>query len=403
MRFPSKLTVLSVLVLFLVESSGVAAAGPFQWNVQVVDFAGYTGLYNSIAVDAQGLPHIAYREFLPLEFLRYAHWDGTAWVTSTVDEGPGAGQRASIAVDSQGRPHIAYRFLLEQRTDQVRYARWNGSAWQIFVVESFTGLSIQSTSIVMDGNDLPHIAYMHIGQVINPRDPTPLTVVKVKYARPTGLGTWGITLIESRERVSGALYPISLALDNLTRPHLAYPLYTLRFDGEVSYQIDHQYSRTESGLWKRSTIESYTWDIPSTAIAMTLDAGGTPNVAYRSGDLIRHGLLTEFQVNGTMVTSTWKTTNIDRIVAPSADVNIFVGPSGRVHVLYTDFLARSFVLRYAARLDHRWQRRIVDSIDATPNAVGILVDASLAVAPGDVPHVSYYDPVNVDLKYATPA
>lgn len=393
-----------MLVLFLVESPGLAAAGPLQWNVQVVDFAGYTGLYNSIAVDAQGLPHIAYREFLPLEFLRYAHWDGTSWVTSTVDEGPGAGQRASIAVDSQGRPHIAYRFFLEQRTDQVRYARWNGSAWQIFIVESFTGLSIQSMSIVMDGNDMPHIAYIHIGQVINPRDPLPLTVAKVKYARPTGPSTWGITLIESREHVPGALYPISLALDTLTRPHLAYPLYTLMFDGEISYEIDYRYSRTESGLWRRSTIESYSWDIPSTAIAMALDTGGTPNVAYRSRDVIRHGLLTGFQVNGTVVTSTWKTTNIDRIVAPSADVNIAIGDSGRVHVFYTDFSVRNFVLRYAVRLEHRWQRKIVDSIDAaSQNAVGILVDASLAVAPGDVPHVSYYDPVNVDLKYATPA
>lgn len=321
---------------------------------------------------------------------------------STVDEGPGAGQRTSIAVDSQGRPHIAYRFFLEQRTDQVRYARWNGSEWQISIVESFPGLSIQTTSIFLDANDLPHIAYIHIGLQVGRLDPSPFLVNNVKYARPTGPGTWVISLIESRQHVSGAVFSISVYLDAQGRPHLAYPLYTLMFDGTISYRIDHRYTRNENGIWRRSTIDSYNWDIPSSSIAMVLDGTGTAVVAYRVGNFVRHGRLIAFHVNGTSVTSTWQTSNIDRVAAPTIDLNLALDSSGASHVFYTDFAARSFVLRYALKLEHHWQRKIVDSISTTREVIGIAVDASLAVMPGTIPQVSYYDPVNVDLKYATP-
>ena len=375
-----------------------------QWNVQVVDSGGYTGLYNSIAVDGQGLPHIAYREVIPEERLRYAHWDGTKWALSTVDEGPSAGQRASIAVDSKGRPHISYRLLKDQVTDQVRYARWNGSAWQIFIVESFPGVSIQTTSIVLDGNDLPHIAYIHIGQVFRRIDPLPLFVDKVKYARPTGPSTWQINQLESREHVPGAVFSISLSLDSQGRPHLAYPLYVFPLSAQAPYKIDLRYSRVENGIWRRSTIESYDWDIPSTSIAMTLDHNGTAIVVYRTGNSIRQGTLVGFQVNGTSAKSTWETVNIDRVAPPTVDVNVAMDSSGRVHVFYSDFAQKSFVLKYAVRLEHHWQKRTVDSIVAgNQNAIVVALDASLAVMPGGTPQVSYYDPVGVDLKYATAA
>ncbi len=392
-------TLVPVIFLLTVVASPVFAERPSSWQVEVVDSEGYTGLYNSIAVDRQGYAHIAYRQVLPEEILKYAHWNGTGWTRSNVDTGPGAGQWSSIAVDSQNRPHIAYRMLEDQRLDQLRYARWNGTGWEVFMLESNVGTLIQATSITIDDHDLAHIAYIQIGPTIGPRYP-PLIVAKVKYAHPLNPRAWTIGLVESREWVPGSIFSLSLSLDGQGRPHLAYPMYTLVVDNSIFFRVDLRYTRLVNNIWARSTVESYDWDAPCSAIAMAIGNNGTVNVAYRSESFIRSAKLLSFEHNSSGVFATWDRSLVGRVFAPITDLSIGSESEGRLHLFYGDFLASKFTLWHAVWLDHRWARTMVDAIPTVPEAIGLPVDAGLAVQPGASPQVSYYDPVNVDLKYA---
>ena len=55
----------------------------------------------SLALDANGRPHIAYGE----GFLYYAWHDGSQWQIETVDSAGSVGEYTSLALDAAGRPH----------------------------------------------------------------------------------------------------------------------------------------------------------------------------------------------------------------------------------------------------------------------------------------------------------
>lgn len=89
------------------------------WLTQTVSPIGNTGIFASLVLDDQGMPHISYWDSIePDKTLRYTAWDGATWVNHVVDgpvalEGP-----TSLKLDSAGRPHIAYC-----TGSEVRYAR----------------------------------------------------------------------------------------------------------------------------------------------------------------------------------------------------------------------------------------------------------------------------------------
>ncbi|GAF86726.1 unnamed protein product, partial [marine sediment metagenome] len=55
-----------------------------EWNIYVVDSEGDVGLYTSVAVDAEGNPHMSYLNLTTCD-LKYATWTGSEWFTETVD------------------------------------------------------------------------------------------------------------------------------------------------------------------------------------------------------------------------------------------------------------------------------------------------------------------------------
>src|SRR5262249_60776664 len=67
---------------------------------------GSTG-YCSIAADANDNPHIVYTPELVNQPMRYAHWDGTAWIIENVIVQSGL-LAPSLAMDSAGEPHVVY-------------------------------------------------------------------------------------------------------------------------------------------------------------------------------------------------------------------------------------------------------------------------------------------------------
>jgi hypothetical protein len=80
------------------------------WTIETADAsASDVGPYTSIALDAQGNPHVSYQDFSTFD-LKYARKSGGFWTTETADVSPNAvGYYTSIALDAQGNPHVTYR------------------------------------------------------------------------------------------------------------------------------------------------------------------------------------------------------------------------------------------------------------------------------------------------------
>lgn len=76
------------------------------WHISTVDTAGDTGWYSSLALSSGGQPRISYYEFNGQD-LHYAAFNGTTWLTETVDVDK-AGQASALALDAADQPHIVY-------------------------------------------------------------------------------------------------------------------------------------------------------------------------------------------------------------------------------------------------------------------------------------------------------
>ncbi len=100
------------------------------WHVHTVDSEGYVGYYTSLAIDANGYPHISYHdsETSPYsadpEDLMYAYQDASGWHIHTVDSEGYVGRYTSLALDGEGCPHISYH---DDTNGDLKYAYYQTS------------------------------------------------------------------------------------------------------------------------------------------------------------------------------------------------------------------------------------------------------------------------------------
>lgn len=131
------------------------------WVPAIVDWTTTVGYNPSLALNASDLPRIAYYDY-DNDDLKYAYYDGTNWGKETVDGGSpdyeAVGKSASLAIDSAGRPHIAY---YNESLGTLKYARWDGSQWVIETIIDPDGSYDYGVgcSLHLDAFDVPHIAY----------------------------------------------------------------------------------------------------------------------------------------------------------------------------------------------------------------------------------------------------
>lgn len=179
-------------------------------SISAVEIAFYT----SIALDKKDRPIISFYETVSadnalLVRLRTVTWNGEYWALTTVDSAKGSGKFNSIAVDSEGSPSVAYANVNFENAS-LRYAHWTGESWKIEIVdgEEPPGSTCYSVSMILDKNDNPHIVFTDIPHLL------------VKYATKKN-GRWKVEAVDSLVREG---YPDrnGIALDDGGNPYVSY-------------------------------------------------------------------------------------------------------------------------------------------------------------------------------------
>jgi hypothetical protein len=97
--------IVAFVICLFAGSLPALATTPFVH--EAVDTTGDVGSYPSLALDAQGDPHISYLDVSNYD-LKYAVKTGGSWTIETVDATGNVGRYTSIRLDAQGNPHISY-------------------------------------------------------------------------------------------------------------------------------------------------------------------------------------------------------------------------------------------------------------------------------------------------------
>jgi PKD repeat protein len=181
----------------------------------------------SLALDTSGQPHISYRDSINGD-LRYAYYvaaggncgPASDWQCDAVDSTGDVGQDSSLALDADDLPHIGYR---DDTNTALKYAYYVGaggncgpaSDWRCDTVDSAGDVGL-AASLVLDAVDLPHIAYHDAS---NGNLKYAALCAEVEDVQVTGPGS----LLVGEEGIYAGTYlpptatlPVSLSWDNGT-------------------------------------------------------------------------------------------------------------------------------------------------------------------------------------------
>ncbi len=465
-------TWISVIILILTGLlliGGVSASEFAPWSIQTVDSAGTVGQYSSVALDAAGNPAISYHDETD-EDLKYASWNGSMWVITTVDaskksidhhsswgwgrgwagswgwgcdahymkdyHGTGSvGEYTSLAFDSSGNPRISY---YDDSNKDLKYAAWDGTQWVITTVDGTNykkdgqkgynwdgdnGRAQSSSinvgkysSLVLDRNGNPRISYYDETHGI------------LKYATWDG-SKWVISTVDSSKSEGGSRSNwgdwgwggyqnhdndneytkyyhgtqkigeySSLALDSTGKPRISY-----HDEGNE----DLKYATWDGSQWVITTVDGTNykkagqkgcnWDgdhgrdqYNSIKVgdysSLALDSTGSPRISY-------YDETNKDLKYATWDGSRWVITTVDSVKTVGEYSSLELNANGDPRISYYD--ASNGHLKFAAwnRTNSLWVTEIVDS----SKKVGTFT--SLALNSQGMPCISYYDQSNKDLKY----
>jgi hypothetical protein len=339
----------------------------------VIDSTGDVGEYSSIVIDSYGFKHISYFDATNTK-LKYATDKSGSWVHTTVNTNTQMGKYTSIAIDSEGYVHISYDYY-SMSYNHLMYATDKSGSWVNTIADGSADVG-SHTSIAVDSNDAVHISYYDA------------TNTNLKYATCSSscssASSWSKVTIESSSGDVGKYN--SIAIDSNNTLHISYRDST---NGDLRYATCSS-SCTSASSWTRSTIDSDGNVGSRTSIA--IDSNGAVHISYydiTNGDL----------KYATDQSGSWANTTVDSVGTVGKYSSIAIDANDVVHISYYD--ATNKDLKYASNMQSYIQTgvgNVIKFIDRDTKVgnegTSIAVDSN-----GDV-HISYYDDINGDLKYA---
>lgn len=377
------------------------------------------GIYNSLAVDSNGMPHISYLSAVANGFvINHTSFDGQTWNFNTAATSSGS---PCLALDSSDSPHVGiYTYHSSSSTADLRLATPTGqgsSSWTLEMIDNsssnvgsncdlkvgpngdiyavywdyhetnisndslkfahYDGNSWTTSVIDSDGGSDSSLQIDDLGNLhVSYRD---ITNEGLKYGINNGQG-WVLSTIEGNGQGKGN----SLVLDSNNNPHVSY------FDGNNNRL---KYASLTGTSWSISTVETgLSWGNSSSAsqtdTSIGIDSSDNVHISYFNAGL------KYASYDGT----SWNFTLIDTVENIQGNTNLIIDNGQRIHISYHDNANKS--LKYATYQDSQdpqdiWDLSIVDSQADVGEYSSIVLDSN------DDTHISYFDASTKDLKYAT--
>jgi hypothetical protein len=256
----------------------VIGYGQINWEIEVVDSAACPK-FNSLAIDANDIPHIVYDKIY-MKSVAYAYRSDTIWQKEIVDSAYLC-FGFSVICDSNNNPHISYYVCKDSSLSKTYICHgYPQDNWIIDTLDSIAGWlgnyfgSIKS-SIDVDTSDLPGIAYI----AWNIED----SLHYIKYAHYNGI-VWDTSIV-IRDTTWHHRYPLdyspSLKFDREGTPHIAF--HRIRGDTDT---IKIGYYDDTLNTWIISPAICYPYG--GYPISLVLDSQDYPCIAHGWGAAVAY-------------------------------------------------------------------------------------------------------------------
>lgn len=282
---------------------------------------------------------------------------GNSWDINTLDYNLEVGAGTAIVIDNNNNPHIIYG---DTKNEAMKALAWTGSDWNTEMVEQLEISDYTFVSLIIDSNDYLHVAYY---DDVN---------CNIHYGKLTENG-WDVEIIADYERVVGI---VSLALDSNNWPYITY----MATDGQKTLK----YTTWTGTSWISEVIETLD-NTSEIAPSIYLDSDDNIHIVYCHAKFVDY-ILQEGNIKHARKESTgW---NIEIIDNSSFTIpSLVLDSNNQAHVIYQDEIQ---TLKYARHNNNYWN---ITSVDENAG-----LESSLILDSNDNPHIAYC--ADNKLKYA---
>jgi hypothetical protein len=381
-----------------------------QWQNEIVDDSGWVGDFNSIAISADGIVHVAYLQSDTLDF-RYARrtpaaqGDGGSWAAQTLHSYGNAGVGTAIALDSNGHPHMAYVVHENFGMVNLYYVyEVDGGGWSPSLNAASNRIS-SNPELVLNSQDQATLFFWRYGQDAGVYLTAYESNAGLWSETPLGLENAGGLGRDSRDRLLLSYYDaqfqdLKFAIqadvwsDRLEVATLlgngVYFGAALNPDNGPVFSLNRgglERREWRDGAWASEVISPTVLANQHSSLAFSRE--GNPHVAYYQGD-------TGDLIHGQRVDGSWQFTTVDQ----SGDVGLYprllLRNGDSPVIVYWD--SSNNRLKVAERVNQNWL--ISAQQDGPPlNSESSRFDAAGFANDGGL-FISYYDEANSDLRLA---
>jgi hypothetical protein len=222
-----------------------------DWETEYVDVD--ATFCCSLDIDDYDIPHVVYYDANP-DGLAYGFREAGVWQHYYADEGYTHILRCSLELDTFGFPNAVYKSSSMFSLD-LKYAYFNGTDWTTMSVDDDDTARLD---IALDSDNYPHVVYLKSGYP---------NMTYLIYAFWDGV-TWQSDIVDS-QGLGGHINSPSIDLDSFDNPHIGYSI------GEYSPHL--KYATLNDGVWEIETVDG---EYNSSSSSLVLDGYDNVHISY---------------------------------------------------------------------------------------------------------------------------